>query len=81
MAPKKYASDEIGQVKAVQGKRHDYLAMTLDFSIPGVLQVDMILYVKSMIDEFPVKLTGKTSSPWNENLFKVSPTSAKLGQE
>ena len=36
---KTYASDEIGQVKTVRGTRHDYLAMILDFSIPGVLQV------------------------------------------
>jgi hypothetical protein len=33
-------ADEIGKVKAVQGHCHDYLAMILDFSIPGVLQVD-----------------------------------------
>ena len=28
----KYASDNIGEVKAVRGTRHDYLAMILDFS-------------------------------------------------
>ena len=73
-----YASDDIGHVKAVRGKRHDYLAMILDFSIPGVLQVDMTPYVKSMIEEFPEKLSGKTITPWNENLFKVDPTSKPL---
>jgi hypothetical protein len=34
-----------------------------------------------MIDEFPEKLSGKTKGPWNENLFKVNPTSKKLGAE
>jgi hypothetical protein len=37
----KYASDKIGEIKAVRGHKHNYLAMTLDFTIPGVLQVDM----------------------------------------
>ena len=76
-----YASNEIGQVKAIRGKQHDYLAMVLDFSIPGVLQVNMTPYVKSMIDKFPEKLSGKTKGPWNENLFKVDTTSKKLGNE
>jgi hypothetical protein len=41
--------------------------MILDFLIPGVLQVDMTPYVKSMIDKFPKKLSGKTKGLWNEN--------------
>jgi hypothetical protein len=68
---KTFASDDSGHVKAIRGNRHDYLAMILDFSIPGILQVDMTPYVKSMIEEFPDKLSGKTKTPWNENLFKV----------
>jgi hypothetical protein len=55
--------------------------MILDFLIPGVLQIDMTPYVKSMIDEFPEKLSGKTKGPWNENLFKVDPMLKKLGAE
>ena len=31
----------------------------------------MTLYVKSMIADFPVALSGKERFPWNENLFKV----------
>jgi hypothetical protein len=38
---KMYASNDIGHVKAIHGNHHDYLAMILDFSIPGVLQVNM----------------------------------------
>ena len=65
----------IDSVIAVRGKRHDYLAMVLDFSISGVLKVDMTNYVKSMVEEFPEKLSGNTNCPWNENLFKVDDTS------
>ncbi len=31
-----------------------------------------------MIEEFPEKLSGKTKTPWNENLFKVDPDSKHL---
>jgi hypothetical protein len=78
---KTYASDDIGHVKAVRGKRHDYLAMILDFSIPGILQVDMTPYVESMIEDFPEEIKGTTKMPWNQNLFKVDPTSKPLDLE
>jgi hypothetical protein len=77
----KYASDNIGEIKATRGHKHEYLAMTLDFTIPGVLQVDMTQYVNKMIEEFPEKLTGNTKCPWSENLFRVDETSPKLSQE
>ena len=78
---KTYASDKIGKVKAVRGTRHDYLAMILDYSTPGILKVDMTRYVKSMIDDFPEKLSGKTKTPWNEKLFQVNTMAKRLGNE
>jgi len=39
---KKYANDGIGKLTVVRGMRHDYLAMNLDFSEPGVVKVDMV---------------------------------------
>jgi hypothetical protein len=77
----KYASDEIGVVKAVRGLRHDYLAMVLDFSSPGVLTLDMTKYVKSMVEDFPLKLTGVGMFPWTNKLFTVDPKSKTLDDE
>ncbi len=37
--------------------------------------------VKSMIEEFPDKLSGKTKTPWNENLFNMDPASKHLKNE
>ena len=55
----KYAAPhEIGEVKVIRGNMYDYLAMTLEYSLPGVLRVDMTKYVKSMIDDFPNQLEG-----------------------
>jgi hypothetical protein len=67
----KYAADEIGEVKVVRGHRHDYLALVLDYSIPGVLKVDMTKFVKSMIEDFPTKLEGKGVFPLTNKLFTV----------
>ena len=36
-----YGSDDLGHVKQVRGDNHDYLAMQLNFSQPGVLKIDM----------------------------------------
>ena len=37
---------EKAMVKAVRGKRHDYLAIIIDFVIPGLLKLDMIKFIK-----------------------------------
>ena len=37
----KYGDDEIGKVKSTRGKRHDYLGMTLDYTTPGKVKIDM----------------------------------------
>jgi hypothetical protein len=76
----KYGDPKIGQVKAVRGKQHDYLAMVLDYGSPGKVKVNMTKYVKEMIEDFPEELE-KTSYPWNANLFKVDSQSPKLTKE
>ena len=43
-----YGDPEICQVKVTRGKRHEYLSMVMDYSIPGVLKVDMTKYVKDI---------------------------------
>ena len=77
----KYASDEIGEIKAVRGHRHDYLAMVLDYSSPGVLKLDMTKYVKSMVEDFPLTLNGTGMFPWTNKLFTVDPKSKRLDDE
>ena len=52
----KYANDKIGKIKATRGKTHDYLAITMDFNITGVLKIDMAHYIEKMIQEFLLKL-------------------------
>ena len=49
-------NDEFGKEAPLtisRGKIHDYLGMTFDFSEDGMVQVDMINYVQSVIAEMP----------------------------
>jgi len=79
---KTYSSDKIGKVKAVRGKVHDYLAMKLDYSEPGKVAIDMIDYVKNMVEDFPEELTAQGARhPWSDNLFKVDETSPLLPKQ
>jgi hypothetical protein len=80
-ANKKYGA--FGGVKATRGKIHDYLAMTLDYRVPGQISIGMTDYVQKMVEEYPQEdLQGpRVASPWNEHLFKVDNKSPKLSDE
>ena len=71
---------QLSEVKMTQGLLHDYLGMTLNYSVPGQVTIDMSHYVKKMVKEFPQEnLKGASvASPWNENLFKVQHDSVPL---
>ena len=57
--------------------------MTLNYSVPGQVSINMSHYVKKMVREFPEEsLTGvSVASLWNGNLFKVKYNSAPLEKE
>jgi hypothetical protein len=76
-----YGSNELGHVKIVRGKVHDYLAMILDFTQDGALKLDMKYYIEGMIDDFPYDVTAIKSTPWTEKLFKVNKDAKKLDEE
>jgi hypothetical protein len=44
-----------------RGKVHDYLGMTLDFSVPGQVTVTMIDYIKMICMDLPKDMVGKCS--------------------
>ena len=43
-------------VEPTRGKKHDYLGMLVDFTGKGKVKIDMVKYVESMIEDFPVKI-------------------------
>ena len=74
---------QLSEVKITHGLLYDYLGMTLDYSVPGQVSINMSHYVEKMVKEFPQEnLKGASvASPWNENLFKVQHDSVLLEKE
>jgi hypothetical protein len=74
-------SDDLGHVKVVRGKIHDYLGMILDFTDNGAMKVDMVYYIKGMFEEFPYPIGPAKATPWTEKLLKVNKDAPKLKEE
>ena len=64
-----------------RGKIHDYLGMTLDYSIDGKVQINMFEYIAKIIEEFPMELDGEPTSPASNHLFEVDDNGIKLKPE
>ena len=67
-------NDEFGKEAPLtisRGKIHDYLGMTFDFSEDGVVSVDMIDYIQSVIAEMPDEMIGTAATPAADHLFNV----------
>eukprot|EP00804_Cyclotella_cryptica_P030821 CCRYP_015076-RE/>CCRYP_015076-RE protein AED:0.49 eAED:0.25 QI:0/-1/0/1/-1/1/1/0/834 len=54
-----------------RGGKRKYLGMNLDFTEPGVLQVDMSHYVKEILTDFPEKIEKTSPTPHSDSLFTV----------
>ena len=52
----------------------DYLGMILDFSMPGILTVDMSEYIKMILRDIPDHMRGSSSVPANKSLFTTRDT-------
>ena len=74
---------QLGEVKMTQDLIHDYLGVTLDYSVLGQVSIDMSHYVKKVVIEFPHENLKGTSvaSLWNESLFKVQHEHVPLEKE
>jgi hypothetical protein len=55
-----------------RGKRHEYLGMTIDYSIPGKVLITMQDYIQNMLDELPEDMNGIANTPAAEHLFKIN---------
>ena len=67
--------EDFTKVKPSRGKKHDYLAMLLDYSTPGVVKIDMSDYIRKILKEFQyLKEVGTTGAktPAAEYLFKTN---------
>ena len=73
--------DGSGEMKICRGKIHEYLGMTLDFTIDGEVKVTMIPYIKEIIQQFEEHDPSPqrtAATPAAEHLFKVNEDTASL---
>ena len=60
------------------GKRHDYLGMILDFTTPGVLEIDMSEYIQVILQDTPANIRGTSMVPAAKHLFTTHPDAPKI---
>ena len=64
------------------GNLHDYLGITIDYSIKGKVVFTMFVFLEDIIVECPDDLKKATSIfPANDNLFKLSKNSPRLNNK
>jgi hypothetical protein len=72
-----YGQEIVGGKRApltiTRGKIHDYLgSMTLDYSEPGVVKINMADYVQKILNKMPENMDGTATSPAADHLFKIT---------
>jgi hypothetical protein len=81
----KYGQEIVGGERAAltinRGKTHDYLGMTLDYSNPACVKINMTDYVNKVLEEAPSYMDGKATTPANKNLFEVRDNIAALATD
>jgi hypothetical protein len=55
-----------------RGKIHDYLGMILDYSNDGELVINMIPYVKMVLESIPEEMKGRATTPSAKYLYQVN---------
>ena len=64
------------------GKVHDYLGMTIDYSVDGKVKLYMFDYVEQILREADHKhVKGTSVSPAGSNLFKINEDAEKLSSK
>jgi hypothetical protein len=64
-----------------RGKVHEYLGMTIDYSIPGKVKFTMLDYIKGMLDDLPSDMDGAVITPASSHLFDVDESAEMLSEE
>ncbi len=60
-----------GDLKVNCGKKHKYLGMDLDFTLPGEVKISMIPYVQNILNKFLEEIGKSASNPAADHLFWV----------
>ena len=64
-----------------RGKIHEYLGMTLDYSVKGKVTITMFEYIKKLLEELPSDMNGDAVTPAANHLFDISEKPELLEEE
>jgi hypothetical protein len=72
----RYGQEIVGGKRAplttTRGRVHEYLGMTLDYTVRGKVKIDMTEYLqKKVLDEMPEDMDGTATSPAAAHLFEI----------
>ena len=57
-----------------RGRVHEYLGITLDFSMNGKVTINMQEHIKGLLEEAPSDTNGEASTPAVNHLFVITET-------
>ena len=77
----KYEDAEIGLLKETRGKVHEYLGMTLDYSVKGEVSINMIKYLENMLEGFDEDVSESANTPAAAHLFQIRDEAEKLDED
>jgi hypothetical protein len=63
------------------GKIHKYLGMTIDYSVKGKVQINMIEYIKHMLSKVLTNMAGESATPADNHLFQVNEDAERLDED
>ena len=66
-----WLESEYREMHGLRGKRHDYLGIWLDYSIPGEVRIFMEEYLRGVLDDLPEEITETPETPAASNLFNI----------
>jgi len=64
-----------------QGRVHEYLGMTIDFSEKGKVKFIMNDYAENLLDEVPKEMSRHAATPTANQLFSVNNKAEKISDE
>ena len=70
-----------GEIRTTRGTKHDYLDMDIEYTGNKEVTVCMKIYMKEILDEFPMEIKGEVSTPASLFLFNVNPEAKKIEEE
>jgi hypothetical protein len=68
-------------ITVTRGKVHDYLGMTLDYSVKGKVKIKMIDNLQKILDDLPEEFNGTALTPAATHLMTVDETQPKVSEE